>query len=607
MSRFPLAAAVLTLALAGPSRPAPAAPIPAQAGKDITLPYPAKAPIVLHLHGLEQARDRLNKMLSGAVPAEAAKLNAHIDAGLKQLLEGRSLKAVPKDGRVFVVVHDIAKLFDEEPVVSVVVPVTDYKAFRESFLTADERKSFEPGKDTKVDSVKSVATGDETTVYLVDLKEYVALTPDRGTADQYAGKFTPATTGAMGLDLGTSFLAADIGLFVNMDVINDLYGEQIRGFKGLLDFAFGQAELGGMLPGLNKKQMEGMKQIFAGMFQAVEDSRGLVLGLEFRPEGLNIRFQTRFADDSASARFLKPEQPTPLPELARLPRGQSSYSGSRFGPKVTEVMSLLAQQFGAAEDDEKGAERVEKLSAELAAAGPQGEYTAGSAPDQSLNVATYKDPAKAVAAEVKLYQSLAAGGRVANVVLKERPKVTEAAQKHHGFTFTEVRLAFDFEATVKDLPDPVRESTLAQMKRMAREQTTNWIGTDGKVVLTVTAKDWETARKLIDDYLDGRAPAGSDPGFRLTRQNLPDQATMITLAETGEMLKAMAESVKSVADAVPGFPLQLRDLKPVKGDPTYLGVAVTLKGETATVDVFVPGTAMAVGWRMLAPLFRPGD
>ena len=33
-------------------------------------------------------------------------------------------------------------------------------------------------------------------------------------------------------------------------------------------------------------------------------------------------------------------------------------------------------------------------------------------------------------------------------------------------------------------------------------------------------------------------------------------------------------------------------------------MALTLKPETATVDVFVPGAAMNVGVKMLAPLFR---
>jgi hypothetical protein len=590
-----LAAAVGTTATA-------AAPVPDAAGKNVVLPYPAKAPVVVHVQGVEQARERLGKLLAAAAPDQAAQLNKQIDAGFGQLLAGRKLTAVPKAGRAFVVVHDIAKLVEDEPAVSALLPVTDYKAFRESFLTADEQKSFEKGT-AGVDSVKSSATGNETTVYLVDLKDYVALTIDKGTAEVYAAKYARAESSAMGPELAASFLAADVSLFVNVDVINDLYGEQIRQFKTLIDFAFGQAQMGGMIPGLGKKQVEAMKAVFGGIFQGVEDCRGLVAGAEFRPDGLALRLQARVAGDSATGRLLKAETPTPLSDLPSLPRGLTVYAGSKVGKPLTDLMKSLAQQFTASDDDEKGAEAVDKLLTELAAAGPQGEYTASKTPETNLSVAAFKDPAKAAAAEVNLYKSLAAGSRVANVVLKEKPKVTGAAQKDGGITFTEVRLHYDFEATVKDLPDAVKESTLATMKRTAKEKTAVWIGTDGKAVVTVAAADWTAAKKVLDDYR-GKAGVGTDPGFKLTRKNLPAEASVLGMAETGELIQAMAEQFKAFGDQIPGFPLQLGAVKPVKGEPTYLGLALTLKPETATVDVFVPGAAMNVGVKMLAPLFR---
>jgi hypothetical protein len=595
--RLPLAAAVLALAAGtGPAAPAP------DTGKNAVLPYPAKAPIVVQVNGLEQVRDRLGKALTAAAPDLAARLNKQIDDALKQALQGRQISAVSK-GRLFLVVHDIAKLAEEEPAVSLLVPVADYKAFRESFLTADERKTFEKGKDG-VDTVKSSAAGAETTVYLVDLKDYVAVTVDKGTADTFAGKYTRAETKAMGPDLAASFLAGDVSLFVNMDVINDLYGEQIRQFKTLIDFAFGQ---GGMVPGLGKKQVEALKTMMGGLFQGLEDCRGLVLAAELRPDGLNLRAQARFADDTPSGRMLRAETPTPLSELPALPRGLTSYSGSKVGKAFTDVLKIMSQEFGAADDDEKGAAALQKFFDDQAAAGPLGEYTAASAPETSLTLSAYKDPAKAVAAETRLFQALDAGSRMANIVLKEKPKVTEAAQKEGAISFTEVRLHFDFEASVKDLPEPVKTATLEALKRSAKEKTTTWIGTDGKWVVTVQAKDWAAAKKVLGDYTNGSARVGSVPGFALTRKNLPAEASLIGLAETGEMIQKLVEQLKMVADMVPGFPLQIGAIKPVKGEPTYLGLALTLKKETATVDVFVPGAAMNVAMKMLAPLFKNVD
>lgn len=581
---------------------APAAAAPGDPLQHVTLPYPAKTPIVVQVNGVELAKERLAKMLTAAIPADAPRLNKQIDAGLASAFDGRKLTAVPKDGRLFFVVQDIAKLTENEPALALFVPVTGYKAFRESFLTADELKTYEKGADG-VDSVKTTAAGNESTVYMVDLKEYVAVTIEKGTADTYAGKYTKATTAAMGAELAGTFLNSDACVFVNMDAINEQYGEQIRGFKGLIDFAFGQAGMGGQIPGLTKKQLEGMKAILSGVFQGVEDCRGLVMGVEFRPDGLNGRMQMRFAPDTPSGGTIKAEVATPLAEIATFPRGLTTYTGTKLGKKITDVLKMMGGEFQAADDDDAGTEAIDKLLADIVKAGPGIEYSAGSPPEASLTMTAYADAPKAAAALAKLYKGMAAGGRVSTVVLKDKPGVTEKARSHAGFTFTEVKLAFDFEATVAALPEQVRESTIASLKRVANERTTVWVGTDGKSVATLTAKDWAAASKLLDDKLAGGAAVGDDAGFKVTRKNLPASANLITLSETSQLIVGLAEQMKSVGEQLPGFPA-VGSVKPVKGEPTYMGFAVVFKGDTATVDGFLPTAALGVAHKMLLPLFK---
>jgi hypothetical protein len=283
----------------------------------------------------------------------------------------------------------------------------------------------------------------------------------------------------------------------------------------------------------------------------------------------------------------------------------NTYAGSKFGKKFADLGRKFAQEFVAADDDEKGAGRIEKLLAELSAAGPQGEFSASSAPDAALTVTAYKSPEKAAAALTQLYKGLAAGARFSSIVLKDKPKVAEAAESHRGFTLARVQLSLDFAATAESLPENVREATLAQFKRLVKEKPTFWLGTDGKVVVTATAKDWDAAKALIDGYLDGKTAVGDDPGFKLTRKNLPPDVSLVTLFETGQALTNLVAQVKAVGQAIPGGLPPLGDVKPVKGEPTFVGVAVTLKPQTATFDLFVPGTAMNVATKMLAPLFRP--
>jgi hypothetical protein len=138
-----------------------------------------------------------------------------------------------------------------------------------------------------------------------------------------------------------------------------------------------------------------------------------------------------------------------------------------------------------------------------------------------------------------------------------------------------------------------------------KEKTTFWIGTDGKVMVSLTAKNWDEAKALLNDYLDGKSGVATDAGFQVARKNLPAEASMVTLFETGQVVTLLVEQAKAVGQAIPGgaFPA-IGNVKPVKGDATYIGFALVLKPQIASVDLFVPGASMNVMAKMIAPLFR---
>jgi hypothetical protein len=574
------------------------------AGVNIALPYPAKAPLVLHIQGVERTRERLSKMLEALPPAEAKQVKKGLDDGLTQLLKDRKLDAVVPDGRTFVVVNDISKLADEEPGVSILIPVTSFKDFKDTLLTPAERKSLEKAGNG-YESFKFSTGGDDRTIYLAEVKGYAVLTPSKDTAEVYAGKYTPAQSGALGTDLSASFLNADVSLFVNMDVINDLYGDQIRQGKQFMDFALGQAQNMGMIPGLGKQQLDMAKTMIGGVFQVVEDSKGIVLALEFRPDGLNVRGQVRFADDTTSADVLKLEVPSALAHIEKMPKGLSTYGGSKLGKKFTDLGSKFSQDFLAGDDDEKGAERIGKLQADILAAGPGGSYSASKSPERGLTVTAYKDPQKALDATVKLYTGLADGGKFATILLKNKPAITPKAGTHRDIEFTEVKLNLDFAAAVEGLPEPAREAAMAQFKRLMSEKTTYWYGTDGKSLIQITAKDFNAAKQLLDEYLDTKSAVGSDAGFQAVRKNLPAEASLLYLLETSDVVSMLVDQVKAIGASIPGGGLPaIGSVKPVKGDPSYLGFALTLKPQVASGDMFIPGAAMNVAVKMIAPLFR---
>lgn len=588
------------VALAAPV--ASAAPVPPAGGKGTVFPFPAKAPLVLSLRGYDTTRDRLNVMLKAALPKEAGQVTKLLDEQLDKLFKGRKLDALRKDARMFLALNDLASVVQDTPAISVLVPVTTHKDFLKTFLTEEERKTLENGRDG-VDVVKTAALGEEQPVYLVDLKEYTAISLDKATADAHAAKYTAATSEQMGSDPAETFLKTNLSLDVNMDAINDQFGDQIRGFKGLIDFALQQAAQQGAFGALNKKQIDAMKVMLKGLVQGIEDCRSVVLGAEFRPEGLFVKLQARFTENSPSAKFLATEQPESMADIGKLPAGLGTYSAVRLGKELSGIMRELSQEFATTDDDEKGAELLEKHLKTVADAGPGAEFSAQMPPTATLNVTTYKDGKAAATGLAKAYKAIAAGGRVNGIVVKTAPRVGEDAEKHKGFTFASVNLNFDFDASVAGLPEQVRDSTLETFKRMMPEKAAMWIGTDGKVVIRVMAKDWGAAKKLIDDYLGGKAAVETQAGFKRVRAELPAEANMLMIAEVGSAIEGIANSLKGAFDQIPGAP-QLGKIKKPEGPPTYLGFAVTFKNDIATVTGYVPIASIETAGKMLESLLK---
>lgn len=599
MSRSLVAVVAVALAAAVVS----AAPVPPEGGKGVVFPFPAKAPVVVCLNGYDTARGKFAKMLGAALPKDAPALTKLIDDQLDKLFEGRKLDAVRKNARAFLVLNDLASLAEDVPAVSVLVPVTGYKDFLESFLTKEEQKSLDRGGDG-VDVVKTAAFGEEQPAYLVDLKEYAAVTLDRATADAHAVKYTAATADQMGTDLAETFLKSDLAVYVNADAINDQYGDQIRAFKGFVDFALQQAQQQGALDAFNAKQIDAMKVVLKGLVQGVEDCRAVVGGAEFRPEGLYAKLQVRFADGSASAKLIGAEVPAPLSELGKLPGGLGTYTATRFGTPITDVIRGLGQEFSTTDEDARGAELLEQHLKDLAAAGPGAEFAAALPPGAAITVTEYKDADRAAKALAKAFKAVAAGGRINGVVVKTAPRVGDEAEKHRGFTFSSVNLNHDFDASVARLPEPMREAALDAFKRAVPPKMSHWIGSDGKVVVRLTAKDFDTATALLDKYLRGKGGVGEAAGFRRVREQLPAEANLVLVAEIGSAVDALVTALRSAGEAIPGFP-RLGPLKKLAGGtPAYVGLAVALKGDTATVTGFVPAASVETARKMLDLLFK---
>ncbi|HEV3204938.1 MAG TPA: hypothetical protein VGY77_11165, partial [Gemmataceae bacterium] len=201
-----------------------------------------------------------------------------------------------------------------------------------------------------------------------------------------------------------------------------------------------------------------------------------------------------------------------------------------------------------------------------------------------------KDPVKAVEGSFKLFQAMSSGTSFGNMALKEKPTLTRDAQAHRGFKLHSVSLKWDFEKFAEKAPQGGKEIAEA-MKTLMGEGSNQWFGTDGKVFITVTAKDWSAAKKLLDEYLDGKNTLGTEKSYLEARKNLPAQATMLVLIDMPMYIQAMSRIMGPLFKSQ-GLPFEIPVLKATKGK-SYFGMALGLQPEIGNVDLWIPGTVAA--------------
>ena len=214
---------------------------------------------------------------------------------------------------------------------------------------------------------------------------------------------------------------------------------------------------------------------------------------------------------------------------------------------------------------------------------------------EQLQVWEFRDPHKAVTAELKLFESLRETGTYRNAILKNKPVVKANVVNHRGFQFHEVTLEWDLEKTYKAwygdrlakvlggshlevLAETLREGMLAYLEESLGKRVPMWFGTDGKAFVRVGAKDWTAARTSLDCYLDKSVALGLDEAYQRAREELPAEAGLLVLV-----------------DVTKTWLFQLMDMplrKVVKRKASYLGIAAAPTPQGMTLGLWIPNTVV---------------
>ncbi len=578
--------ALLVLAAAG--RPAGAAPAPAD--RSSLAQVPATAPVVVYLRGAEGTKDRLVATLKAALPEVLPLIQPRLDELIKDGRDGRKLAGVPKDGPIFLVFTELPKPGDKPPRVAVVLAVNKYEEFRDNILKEDERKELKSNGE----GVERTTLDNSKPIYFLDKKGYAVVTPNEEVANAFAKK-QPGIDGKISRAQAARLVAGDVGVFVNLDTVGKEYADQIKQAKENIAAALDQA--GQAVPGSQKSGIDLLKKMVGPVFQAVEDSQGLVLTVEFRPGGFALHVQTELRNGSTTSSRLEGIKLSPFKGLDRMPPGQAVYTALQAGGPVLE--SLGAAIAASAGGDAKEAKAIGEAIEQLGKAGPGTRLDTSALPTSGLQVWHFEDPKKAVAAQLKIFQAAEAGSGLEGGTLKEKPVIKTSARKYGDFDFNSVEMAWDLDkmadqfAAGQAVAEENKKKMVDALKDILGEKTTVWFGTDGKEVLQVTAADWTVAEKILDRYFKGNRTAGDADAFRDVRKELPAEATMVGMMDVVQYLAALVEVGKPLVGGFFPLPPNLRfPVKPDKESPTYVGAAVALTPERGTLDVFISAAAV---------------
>lgn len=555
---------------------------------------PAQSPIVIHVRGYEQTFARLNAVLKASAPDYAPLLAGKIENGVAGLLNGRELKAMPKEGPLFLVFTELPTGDTEIPELALIAKVTSYTKFRDGLLKDDEKKDLKasPGyESTKIEDRE---------IFFLDLDGYVVVTPSEKAMKLFRDKKTKNLAAALDKTLAGKLLGADVSAYVDVKALTKQFGDQIDSAKTLVGQALDQLEGAG----LDKGQIEMVKKIYDGIFRLVDDTERFVAGVEFRPDGFMLRLHTQVGDKTKTNEFLKASRPTKLEMLGKLPTGKMSYMSGSADLDFIRGLALAAIVGlpGGGPSDQPLAD-ASKALANLKLKNWVG---ANDHPNISLQVFQYEDNQAAVKATMKMYQILRQDASFGGAIIKGKPEIKADAEKLGGFTFHSVKITWDFDKTVEKFPEQLREAMKAALKTSLGDGAHDWFGTDGKVLLQVRAPDWPAARKMIDSYLNGKATLGADPSYLATRKQLPETASSLIIFDARRTAYVTAKSIAEMGKNFPGA-LPGNAPKAQPGKPTYIGLALGMQPQNGTLDLWLPADAIKAFIKVFGPMFGGVD
>ncbi|HEV3162949.1 MAG TPA: hypothetical protein VGZ22_02830 [Isosphaeraceae bacterium] len=548
---------------------------------------PADIDVVAQVRGLEPVHDDLVKMLDATSPALAAQAKP----ALQQLLDqftgqfGKAASASP-----FLMMLRLPKADAlGTPPFGVVVKSSDYPSVLKSLAgpQGDAKPKSEGGG---VDSIKG---SDGKPVFTFKGNGFIAFSNDEFLVRAIA-KPKATLESALGASLRSRLLAGDVGLYVNLAAVQKRYGDEIEQFK--------QQMLANMdnpaQAATNPEMIKAAKSVYSRMFDALKDGQALVLNFDFDPAGLDMTGEALSRPGTDTAKHLTAKKTSTAETLGKLPADLTTYIYFNSGEAMLERLQSWSFQAAGGPGEAPSPEIKKALDMQREADVKEMSVASGLGQQgiKGISVSTYADPKKAIEAVTAMAKAIKTSKSPALAAIKEI-KIEPNAQTYHGFTLNRSVITFDpekFAQQQKGVPNASK-----MLKAIVGDSLNNWYGTEGKVVVSAVAADWDKAKAEIDSFLTGQGSVGKTASYQKLRAKLPAQVNGLVLVSAQGLIQQITQMLGMLPDT-PG----VKPAADLPKEPQLLGVAIVGTTGGVQFQLHAPSAAGEVFEKGLAPLLQ---
>lgn len=296
---------------------------------------PESADIVVRLKAPEATTEKLAQFAE-SIEANTGKLVQARAAQLGVYISNPSLTGVDQARDWYLAVFADAKA---DPAVVFVIPATDADAMQKALP----------------ENVASFARGD-----------WVLYAENKETIHDLSSSRSEAGIGTR-LDERSRpvFDASDLSLYVNIDHLTDVYHDRIQKARDnaaaqLSQRAFAAPQIQGLdLSGLTNMYGD----LMSGMFQALEDARGLTVGLAVGDSGVDMDMYLDVAGASPTSEFLSGQPESSMSRIGVLPEKSQVYWGA--SGDIASMMQFTQSALLTLTASDESGDELEKLSNQL--------------------------------------------------------------------------------------------------------------------------------------------------------------------------------------------------------------------------------------------------